>query len=139
MALTNAEKQRAWRKRHAARRRTVARIATLLMRQRLFGRDTFKTQLGLELGHDRRKFLPACRAALRRSQDRSGDQSTSVGAGETSSRSQVYPTDATVDPRAREAARERLTAPPGSRASLIMADLLLPRRARGRPSKPSTG
>jgi hypothetical protein len=34
MALTNAEKQARWRKRHADRRRDVARIATMLMRRR---------------------------------------------------------------------------------------------------------
>ena len=35
MPLTNAEKQRRWRQRHADRRRTVARIATMLVRQHL--------------------------------------------------------------------------------------------------------
>jgi hypothetical protein len=34
MALTNAEKQARWRKRHADRRRDVARIATMLTRRR---------------------------------------------------------------------------------------------------------
>ena len=33
MALTNAEKQRAWRQRHAERRRAVAQIASMLMRR----------------------------------------------------------------------------------------------------------
>jgi hypothetical protein len=40
MPLTNAEKQARWRKRHADRRRTVARIATMLMRRQLTNKHT---------------------------------------------------------------------------------------------------
>jgi hypothetical protein len=46
MALTNAEKQRAWRQRHAERRRTVVRIATMLMRRSHKDGRTFETRFG---------------------------------------------------------------------------------------------
>jgi hypothetical protein len=46
MALTNIEKQARWRERHADRRHAVARIATMLTRQRFSDGITHEIQLG---------------------------------------------------------------------------------------------
>jgi hypothetical protein len=46
MALTNAEKQRAWRARHVDRRHRVALIDSMLMWRQLASGQTFKIQLG---------------------------------------------------------------------------------------------
>jgi hypothetical protein len=46
MALGNAERQAAWRKRHADERRAIARIANLLMRRSKTERRAIEAKLG---------------------------------------------------------------------------------------------